>query len=372
MRAVIAAESPADRDKYRVEVLGVGLECRANDCVPAADLQVRLSREPAADLVLVGMSDPPEIPLAALGHAACVARTVALAIGPLSDANLIHRASGAGARRYLDQNQLREQLVAALDTLSREGAVTLQRGKVIAVCSAHPGAGVTTIATALAFALASQKLGSVLLAETGTGVPELALDLKLNPVHGLDQLVKLSEQADATMVRTAAQKHKAGVSVLAYPAESLAPECLTGDQARRLLTVLRAAYDWVVLDLGHGLTEGNEELISHADRVIVVARQDAPSIRLTRRYLKTLEIVPAERQMVVVNRYGQAGHLKWKQVEEALRHRVTDWIPDDPARVNAALTAGEPLAIAARGSGVNRSAEKLARSLSEVWSPARR
>jgi pilus assembly protein CpaE len=363
MRAVIAAERPTDREKYRVAALGVGLECRANDCVPATELQARLAREPAADLVLVAMSDPADAPLAALGHASMVARTVALAVGPVSDAVLIHKASGAGARRYLDEDRLQEQLTAALDSLSKEGAVTLRRGKVIAVCSAQPGSGVTTTAAALAFALAAEKKGSVALAEPGTGVPELALDLNATPANGLDQLLRLSERADASMARAAAVEHPAGVAVLAYPAETLVPEYVTAEQAKRLVTVLRAGYDWVVLDLGHGLTDGNVEFVHHADRVVVVTRQDVPAVRLTRRFLKGLAIAPAERLVLLANRYGQAGHLAWKKVEDALKVPVKEWLPDDPSGVNAALTAGEPVAVAARGSGLNKAAGKLVKAL---------
>jgi pilus assembly protein CpaE len=363
MRAVITAERATERERFRVAALGVGLECRATDCVGLNDLQTRLSREPAADLVLVGLSDPPDPSLTAVGYAATVARTVAVAVGPVADAALIQRASSAGARRYLDQNRLQPQLSEALDSLSREGAVTLRRGKVLAVTSAQPGAGVTTVATGLAFALAAQKVGSVVLGELGTGVPELALSLNLTPANGLDQLIRLSERVDATMCRSTAVDHAAGVAVLAYPPETLQPEPLRADQARPLLTVLRATYDWVVMDLGHGMNDGNADLISQADRVVVVTRQDVPAIRLTRRYIKSLAVQPADRLMLLANRYGQAGLLAWKKVEEALKSTVVEWVPDDPAGVNAALTAGEPLAVASRGSGVNKSMGKLVRTL---------
>lgn len=365
MRAVITAERPSDRERFRLAALGVGLECRATDCIAPGELQTRLSREPAADLVLVGMTDPPAAAMTALGYAATVARTVAVAIGPVSDAALIHQASGAGARRYLDQAQLQGQLSAALDSLSKEGAVTLRRGKVIAVTSAQPGAGVTTIATGLAFGLAAAKAGNVVLAELGTGVPELALSLGVTPTNGLDQLTRLSERVDATMCRTAAVAHPAGVAVLAYPPETLQPEPLRADQARPLLTVLRAAYDWVVLDLGHGTNDGNDDFLSQADRIVVVTRQDVPAVRLTRRYLKLLAVHPADRLLLVANRYGQPGHLAWKKIEEALKTPVAEWVPDDPAGVNAALAAGEPVAVAARGSAVNKCFVKLAKGLTD-------
>jgi pilus assembly protein CpaE len=220
--------------------------------------------------------------------------------------------------------------------------------------------------------VAEEKVGAVALAEVGTGVPELALALNVTPANGLDQFLGLSEEADAKMARAAAVEHKSGVAVLAYKPETLAPRPVTAGEARRVLTVLRAAFDWVVLDLGHGVGGGNAEFVAQADRVVAVTRQDVPAIRLTRKFLGTLAVAPVDRLVLVANRYGQAGLLAWKKVEEGLRVAVKEWIPDDPAGVNAALTAGDPLAMAARGSGVVKSARTLARELTKQLAAPRR
>lgn len=363
MRVIVAADRPADREKCRIATLAAGFQCDQADCGETGQLAARLAREPVAQVVLVALGDDLDAGLTALGQAAAVADAVAVAVGPMDDAGLIQRAMAAGARRYLDIDRLPEQLPPALSTLGKEGAVSLKRGKVIAVVSAQPGSGVTTVSTALAFALAEEKAGSVALAELGTGVPELALTLNVTPTNTLDEFIGRSEDADAGMARSAATDHKGGVSVLAYKAETLAPRAVSADDARRLVTVLRTAFDWVVLDLGHGHAGGNGEFIAHADRVVVVTRQDVPAIRLTRRMLGKLGIAPVDRLVLVANRYGQAGHLGWKKLEEAVRVSVKEWIPDDPAGVNAALAAGEPMTVAARGSGVVKSARTLAREM---------
>lgn len=369
MRVIVAADRPADRERCRVAALAAGLECDQSDCGEIAHLPTRLAREPAARVVLVALADDPADGLAALGRAAAVADTVAVAVGPMADAELVQRAMTAGARRYLDVDRLGDQLPVAVATLGNEGTVALKRGKVIAVVSAQPGSGATTVSTALAFALAEEKAGSVALAELGTGVPELALDLNLTPANGLDEFIDRNEDADPQMARAAATEHKGGVAVLAYKPETLAPKPVSAAAARRLVTVLRAGFDWVVLDLGHGVGDGNGEFLSHADRVVVVTRQDVPAVRLTRRLVGKLAVAPADKLVLVANRYGQAGHLNWKKVEEALKVPVKEWIPDDPAGVNAALTAGEPLAVVARGSGVAKSARTLARELCKQLAP---
>jgi pilus assembly protein CpaE len=365
MRVLVAADRPNDREQYRIAALAAGLVCDKSDCGETSQLAARMAREPVGRVVLVGLGDIPEAGLDALSRAAAVADTVAVAVGPMADAELVQRAMTAGARRYLDADRLAEQLPVALATLGNEGSVALSRGKVVAVVSAQPGSGVTTVATALAFTLAEEKAGSVALAELGTGVPELALTLNVAPVNSLGEFIGLSQEADGKMARAAAVEHKGGVAVLAYKAETLAPQAVSADEARRLATVLRAAFDWVVLDLGHGAGDGNGEFLAHADRVVVVTRQDVPAVRLTRRMVGRLGVAPADRLLVVANRYGQAGHMAWKKVEEALKVPVKEWIPDDPSGVNAALTAGEPLTVVARGSGVVKSARSLAKEMTK-------
>jgi pilus assembly protein CpaE len=369
---LVAADSPNDREQFRIAALAAGLECDKSDCGEMSQLAARMAREPIGRVVLVALGDAPEAGLAALSRVSAVADTVAVAVGPMADPELIARAMTAGARRYLDGDRLAEQLPVAITTLGNEGSVALQRGKVVAVVSAQPGSGVTTIATALAFTLAEEKAGSVALAELGTGVPELALTLNVTPANSLADFIGLSQEADGKMARAAAVEHKGGVAVLAYKAETLAPRAVAAAEARRLVTVLRSAFDWVVLDLGHGADAGNGEFIAHADRVVVVTRQDVPAVRLTRRMVGRLALAPADRLVLVANRYGQAGHMAWKKVEEALKVPVKEWIPDDPAGVNAALTDGQPLTAAARGSGVVKSARSLAKEMAKQLAVARK
>jgi pilus assembly protein CpaE len=228
------------------------------------------------------------------------------------------------------------------------------------------------VATGLAFALA--KPDPVALAELGSGTPELALALDLQPKHSLAELIRESERVDVSMIRDVAVPHAAGVSVLAYTPESLAPAAVTPAVARDFQVLLRSAFAWSVADAGHGLGAGTEELLTHSDAVVVVTRLDPPALRLTRRYLATLAEhgVPVEEVAVVANRYGQPGLVPWKKAEESLQANVFAWLPDDPASVNGALLAGRPLAEAAGRSRLARELAKLATELRARLAPAAR
>src|SRR5438105_2438664 len=108
MRVIVAADRPTDREKCRIAALAAGLECEQTDCGETGHLATRLAREPAAQVVLVALGDDLDAGLSALGRAAAVTDTVAVAVGPMADAGLIQRAMTAGARRYLDADRLAE------------------------------------------------------------------------------------------------------------------------------------------------------------------------------------------------------------------------------------------------------------------------
>jgi pilus assembly protein CpaE len=251
-------------------------------------------------------------------------------------------------------------LLTSSEEIRREGLSPDRRGRVIAVTSAQWGVGSTTVSSGIAFGLAGK--ASVVLAELGSGVPELALDLNLTPKHSLAELIRASDRMDPTMIRDTAVRHDAGVDVLAYMPETLAAEPISAETARDFQILLRNMFNWVVLDIGprHGIE--SEELVRHADSVVVVTRLDPASLRLSRKYLHTLVTngVAANNLTVVANRFGQSGLVPWQKAEDVLKSKVEYWLPDDPRSVNGALTSGRPLTQAARWSKLTRGLNKLA------------
>jgi pilus assembly protein CpaE len=343
MRVLITSESPEDRDGCRQTVLRIGLECGSEDSVAPAQLRMRLTRSPAADLVLVVLSDGGPADWAAVRAAAGGDRPV-YAVGP-DDGRLADEATAAGASGYFARDRLREALLAETSQLPAARGGDIRRGRAIAVTGVQPGCGVTTTAAGLAFALAADG-GAVGLAELTNATPDLALALDLTPPHSLADLIRESERMDAGMVRAAAARHKGGVDVLAYPPETLRPEAAGPRQVEDFLVLLRTVFDWAVFDLGHGPTEGVRQAAAHAEVVVVVTRIDVPGIRLTRAFVKDLTAngVSPDRLVLVGNRYGQSGQMNWRTAEEAVRTPVAVWLPDDPGGVNKAVTEGQPIA----------------------------
>ena len=366
MRVVIATDSPEARDLCRQAVLGIGLECTADDCVSLAAVPVRLAHGPV-DLLLVNLGADAGAGLEVIRLAAAQNSVAVFAIGPVDDPQRIMRALRAGAREYLDQAHPREELVAALAKLRPASVTEARQGRLIAVTSACPGTGVTTAATGLAFALAGQDGGQLVLAELGNGVPELALDLDLEPRNSMGDFIRDWQRMDTTMLRHALIEHPAGVQVLAYPPGTLAPESWQAPALRQLLLLLRKTCDVAVLDIGHAARGSYLETLLLADAIIVLTRLDVPGLRLSRQYLHELLEGRADEANihVVANRYGQRRQLAWRSAQEALGMPLRAWLPDDAASLNEALNHGQPLIQAAPRAPLARQLKKLAAELTK-------
>ncbi|OWK35263.1 Type II/IV secretion system ATPase TadZ/CpaE, associated with Flp pilus assembly [Fimbriiglobus ruber] len=314
---------------------------------------MRLARSPDAQLVLVLLE--PDL--------AAAEQTISLAFGqtggPIAAVTTAETPGLApsGTIGVWSITELKAELARRVGIAERSAGG--RRGRVIAVTAALTGSGVTTVATGLAFALAGG--GSVLLGEFGAPVPELALHLDLKPQHSVGDLLRAGDRMDVSMIRHAAVRHPAGVDVLGYPPDTLAVESPTRAAARDFQVLLRAAYDWVVLDAGHP-QPGGEELCRHADAVVVVTRLDLPALRLTRRYVEALTDagVPAGTLLLAANRYGQSGLVPWRQAEKALALPVKAWLSDDPWAVNRALAEGQPLVKSAPRAGLTKELARLA------------
>lgn len=367
MKVVIARPAGAARDRLRQAVLGLGLECKSSDCVSYEELPIRLSTG-SVDLVLVGLGTDLSEGLRVVEKAFELSPAPIFAVGLSSDSQHILQALRCGAREHLDEGEVRDELLSALKKLKTAGVVAPRWGRLLAVTAAQAGLGVTTTASNLAFALAGHYPGRVVLAELGDVVPQLSLNLDLNPAHGLDSLAYAWERMDASLLRRALVNHPSNLAVLAYPPDTVRPAPFHEQAMRNLLILLRSMFDFTVIDLGHVLDAPRRQALAMSDKVVVVLRLDVPSLRLSRQFVKHLEELGTgpERFHAVVNRFGQAQQFSWKKAQQAIGLTVAEWIPDDPARVNKAVNFGQPLVLVARGALITRRFASLAKQLNGI------
>jgi pilus assembly protein CpaE len=351
-------------EPIRQVLLGLGLECSAEDCVTYEELPVRLGREPA-ELVLVVVAPGVAGASTVIRQTAARTKAVILAVGPTQDAQYILQTLQSGAREYLGEDRLRSDLETALEKLHLAGVVKHIQGTILGVVSATPGSGVSTVAGNLAFAWADQYPEGIALIELGRGAADVALSLDLNPPHTVEEVVQNWERLDATLLKQSLASHPGGVRVLAHKPEKLFVTPLDPVALRKTLLLLRTIYQGVVLDLGHLLEAEHQEALRLCDLVAVVVRLDVPALRQARGLVSLLEGygVSRDRLRLIANRYGQKGQIPWKKAEESLGAKFAAYLPDEISKLNRALNQGQPVVRVAPGANIARRFHKLARLL---------
>ena len=189
-------------------------------------------------------------------------------------------------------------------------------GTVITVTSGKGGTGKTSITGAVAASLSLMDR-TVLCIDMDIGLRNLDISLGLND----RALMDFSDVAlGRCPLARAVVPHPTlkGLSLLTSPMSL--PASLTPEKIRALLDTARSMYDYILIDSPAGLGAGFRLAICGADRAIVVATNDASSLRDAQRTVSELDHM---RQV----------HLVMNRIQTKLLRRLRATIDDamDPA-----------------------------------------
>lgn len=213
-------------------------------------------------------------------------------------------------------------------------------GTVIAVTSGKGGTGKTSITGGTAASLAL--LGySVLCIDMDIGLRNLDISLGLND----RALMDFSDVAlGRCPLARAAVSHPDLKSLFLLTAPMSLPASLTLDKVRAMLDTARTMYDYILIDSPAGLGIGFQLATCGADRVLVVATNDASSLRDAQRTVAELSAI---RQVhLVMNRIQPKLLRKLRTtIDDAMNAAglpLIGVVPEDP-QVILCANQGHPL-----------------------------
>ena len=338
--------------------------CPASNVLSIDEGIKRLARESEISLVVVALPPDIERALMLLPIVAKAAPGKVLAVGPTADAKLVLRALRAGAVDYADAADLEVDLEAAIQRLTAATEAAQEPGKLIAVLSPNGGGGSSTLAVNVAAALAKQHK-SVGLIDLKLESGDLAALLDLKPTFTLSDLCQNSARLDRVMFERSLVSHESGIHLLAPPQELADVAHVHAETVGLALTLARASFPYVVVDLDHSFHEEQLVVLRQSDVILVVFRLDFISLRNVRRTLEYMELLGISQQNVrlIANRHGQSQEVPLSKAEEALGTKVAHAVPDDPKAVNRANNHGVPVIFSAPSAKVSKSFGAIASSV---------
>jgi pilus assembly protein CpaE len=214
----------------------------------------------------------------------------------------------------------------------------------IAVYSAKGGSGKTTVALNLAAHLGQLHRGEVVLVDLALPHNHAAMMSNLVPTASL-ALVDQSGSFDDALLG-AFVDHHGGFTLLPGTLKAADAELVTPDLVSRAVDWLQNTFNYVVFDLGVGLSEVTLRVFERAHQVVLVVTPELTNLKDSAEILETftnvLEI-PTGHVMVLLNHPRPATQVKTADIERALDRAISCEMLFDGPRFDLAAVRGDIL-----------------------------
>lgn len=264
------------------------------------------------------------------------------------------RALRAGVRDVLDVDAAASEIREALDRVAalvqaapaqvgpEPSAAHGRRGRIITVASPKGGVGKTTVATNLAVGLAKRAPQSTVLVDLDIHFGDVASALNLAHEYSLPDMTMGPAAQDSMALKSLLSLHETGLYVIPGSESPAAADAVSAGAITRLLDLLAAQFQYVVVDTAPGLSEHTLAVLDHTDSLVLVTSLDVPGVRGLRKELDTLTDLGMllGGRHVVLNFFDATRGLTVADVEATIRAKVDVVLPQSnvvPVSVNQGI-----------------------------------
>lgn len=221
-------------------------------------------------------------------------------------------------------------------------------GRIIAFIGARGGAGSSTVAHNVAFALSRAFEGGVVLADLDLPFGTASLDFNQEPAQTLADALAAGDRVDDVFLDRLLSKCADNLSLLAAPATLDRPFDHDEMAFEPIIDAARVSAPAIILDLPHLWTAWVRRLLSSADEVVITATPDLTSLRNAKNVIDQLKIARPndEAPRLVINQVGLPKRPEIKPVDfqKALQLDPAAIIPFDAALFGTATNNGQMIA----------------------------
>jgi pilus assembly protein CpaE len=354
-RVVIVDPSDTTREPLRNMLLGVESVWLEAEC-SRYEFFLDVVQQSHPDLAVVALDADHGKALQLICHLAAEAPDLPiLAVSGRGDGQSILQALRSGAREFLTQPVVLEELLIALGRLrqsrvlgnghSANGAAKADSLS-IAVIGSRGGVGCTSLAVNLGCTLAQDKSLNVALIDLDLALGDADVALDLMPDYTLADVALNIDRLDMTFLRRSLSKHATGLSLLPHPVQLEDVGLIHEDHLQRVIGLLKASYSQLIFDLSKRFTPTDLASMRMADVILLVAQLELTSLRNVVRMMHSLgtEEGLGEKVKIVLNRVGAAEtEITLKKAEETIGQSVFWQIPNDTKAMVGSRNAGVPL-----------------------------
>ncbi len=239
------------------------------------------------------------------------------------------------------------------------------RAKTITFFGPKGGVGTTFIATNVGVSLAEQTKKPVVLLDLDFQFGDVAVMLRVQPVHTVHDVVTALDRLDEEMMNGFLATHaKSGVKALVAPVQPEKADAIRSNDVLKIITVLQGICDYLVIDTPSYLDDRILAAFDKSDEICLVTSLDVPSLKNTKLALNMIELLHYSEKPVqlLLNRAKSNVRLNHKDVAKTLGKKPVAHIPSDVI-VPVSLNKGIPVVIDAPKAQVTRQLLNLANTI---------
>jgi pilus assembly protein CpaE len=344
--------------QFESDIDVVGFAATGNEAVD-------LAREHRPAIILMDINMPD-----ADGISACqtITNTVpgaqVIIMSVQSDADYLRRAMQSGARDFLMKPFSGDELVGAVrrvyaarpimptpatirqqvaEQAAAQAKTSVKEGHVVAVFSPKGGNGCTTIAVNAAIGLAA-KGSQTLLIDASLQFGDVAVMLNFKTMASIVDIAERIGDLDSDLISSVLLTHDSGLKVLLAPPRPEMAELIKPEHLKAVLSHARRMFDYVIVDTSSTLTDISLTALDAADRILLVTRQNLPSLKNISRFFDLTQELDYDKSktLLVVNHASPRLGISIKDIEDTLKWPAFAVIPEDEVAQNAA-DRGTPL-----------------------------
>lgn len=284
-----------------------------------------------------------------------------------ADPAAILEALRAGVSEYLVP-PFRLTLEAALQRVAAETrpqAETVRAGgKVLGFLSAKGGCGATTVACHLAREIPKETSSKVLITDCDFDAGLVSFLFKTKGTYSLTDAAANLHRLDASYWKAVVSNGVPGLEMVgAAVGANIQP--LTPEALEQIFRFFRTQYDWVIADIGRGLTPFRISALTYCDEIYLVTTTEIAALHHTQRIVTRLMEggYNREKLRIILNRPPKHFDVTLQELEKMLGAEIFATIPNDYDAVNESYAEGS---LAPAMSAIGRAITELTRRIAGV------
>lgn len=212
-------------------------------------------------------------------------------------------------------------------------------GSVITILGPKGGVGKTTVAVNLAYAMALQRSGDVVLVDLDLTGGDVADSLGIEVASNVGTVVSSGVVDDPTSLKLSLTNHISGALILPAPTSLVEAAKVEGSGVSTLLEQLTRMFRFVLVDTGPGTSDATVSAVRAASDIIAVTTPEIGGVRTLERHLDGYDAIGFQRarRHVLLNKEDRRSSMTREGVESLLRRRIDFALPYDrniPAPAN--------------------------------------